>query len=47
MHPVISIGVALTAIGTIGLILSWTRSRNERRIRLDRGLRGYISNFQR
>lgn len=47
MHSTVGMAVALTAIGAIGLVLSFTSWRNARRIRLDRGLRGYLSTNQR
>jgi hypothetical protein len=47
MHSTVSMALALTAIGAIGLVRSWMNWRNARRMRLDRGLREYLSTTQR
>jgi hypothetical protein len=46
MHSTVSMAIALTVIGVIGLVRSVTNWRNARRVRLDRGLREYISTIQ-
>jgi hypothetical protein len=46
MNP-ISIALALAALLSVGFIVRWTTRRNTSQVRLDRGLRGYLTAGQR
>ncbi len=39
----LGIGVVLTGVGTILMLVTWSKRKNAYRDRLDRGLRGYLA----
>ncbi len=43
MDVQLALGVMLTGVGTVLMLVTWSKSKRANRDRLDRGLRGYLS----